>query len=81
MGPYLMNVTLLRCTDEAALSSQVVSSGQYKTYVCSSAADVNVRMMYNPDLRMGSAPLAVYSRCGTSNSRTLFKVSVGNALQ
>ena len=53
-----MNVTLLRWTVEAALSSQVVSSGQYKTYVRSSE-DVNVRMMYNPDLRMGSVPLAV----------------------
>ena len=54
-----MNVTLLRWTVETALSSQLESSGQYKTYVCSSAADVNVRMMYNPDLKMGSAPLAV----------------------
>ena len=34
--PYLMNVTLLRWTVETALSSQVVSSGQYTTYVCSS---------------------------------------------
>ncbi len=57
--PYRMNVTLLRWTVETALSSQVVSSGQYKTYVCSSAIDVDVRMMYNPDLKMGSAPLAV----------------------
>jgi len=54
-----MNVTLLRWTVETALSSQVVSSGQYKTYVCSPSVDVNVRIMYNPDLRMGSAPLAV----------------------
>jgi hypothetical protein len=51
-----MNVTLLRWTIETALSSQVVSSGQYKTYVCSSVADVDVRMMYNPDLRMGQLP-------------------------
>ena len=67
-----MNVTLLRWTVDAALSSQVVSSGQYNTYVCSSAVDVNVRMMYNPDLRVGSAPLAVQSHCGTSNSRSLY---------
>jgi hypothetical protein len=54
-----MNVTLLRWTIETALSSQLVSSGQYTTYVCSSVAAVNVRMTYNPDLRMGSAPLDV----------------------
>ena len=66
-----MNVTLLRWTIEAALSSQVVSSGQYNTYVCSSALDVDVRMMYNPDLRMGSAALAMWSRSGTSNFRPL----------
>jgi hypothetical protein len=53
-----MNVTLLRWTMETALSSQVKSSGQYNTYVCSSVADVDVRMMYNPDLRIGSAALA-----------------------
>ena len=54
-----MNVTLLRWTIDAALSSQLVSSGQYTTYVCSSVTDVDVRMMYNPDLRIGSAPLDV----------------------
>ena len=59
IGSYLMNVTLLRWTVETALSSQVVSSGQYKTYVCSSTVEVKVRIMYNPDLRMGSDPLAV----------------------
>jgi hypothetical protein len=56
---YLMNVTLLRWTVETALSSHVASSGQYKTYVCSSAVDVNARIIYNPDLRMGSATLAM----------------------
>ena len=54
-----MKVTLLFWTVEAALSSQVVTSGQYKTYACSFEVDMNVRMMYNPDLRMGSAPLAM----------------------
>ena len=53
-----MNVTLLRWTVKAASSSQVSSSGQYTTYVCSSEGEVNARMMYNPDLSMGSAPLA-----------------------
>ena len=67
-----MNVTLLRWTIGTALSSQLVSSGQYTTYVCSSVADVDVRMMYNPDLRIGSAPLDVYSRCGMSNFRSLY---------
>ena len=66
-----MKVTLLRLTVETALASQVESSGQYKTYVCSSEVDLNVRMIYNPDLRMGSAPLAIWSRSGTSNSRAL----------
>jgi hypothetical protein len=54
-----MNVTLLRWTVDGALSSQLESSGQYMTYVCSSVVDVNVRMMYSPDLKMGSDPLAV----------------------
>ena len=54
-----MNVTLLCWTVETALSFQVVSSGQYKTYMCFSEVDETVRMTYNPDLRMASAPLAV----------------------
>jgi hypothetical protein len=54
-----MNMTLLRWTIQAALSSQVVSLGQYNTNVCSSDVDVGVRTTYNPDLNMGSAPLAM----------------------
>jgi hypothetical protein len=67
-----MNVTLLRWTVEMAWSSHVVSSGQYRTYACSSAADTNERMTYNPDLKVGSVPLAVYPFCGASNFRALF---------
>ena len=69
---YLMNITLLRQTVEAALSSQVVSSGQYKTYICSSIAEVDVRMMYNPDFIIGSALLDVWSRSWMSNFRSLY---------
>lgn len=65
-----MKVTLLCFTIETALSSQVISSGQYNTYVCSTAVDVNVRMMYNPDLKKGSAPVA--DRRGTSHFRSLY---------
>ena len=54
-----MNVVLLHRTVEAALSFQVVSSGQYTTQVCTSVVDLDEHAMYNPDLRTGSESLDV----------------------
>ena len=66
-----MNITLLFWIVEIASSSHVVSSGQYKINVCSSSVDVNVRMIYNPDLKVGSTPLSVWPPCRTSDPRAL----------
>lgn len=56
---HLMKVTRFRRTGGEALSSHVDSSGQYTTYIFSTApTDSETRQMYRPERRAGLSVLA-----------------------